>query len=157
MSNQENLRQCPSSSTSAETEGLHAVPVGRSAPGRSARIRLVSPIRFEEDDGGSGRVGGRGATRRCSPTAGAVVGIPGGMEPDEISDDVPDQRPDVRTKRVVTRGGVKAVVLGLVDVVQFEQLFQYPAASGGAPHWVAAAVVVVRAGVRIWPSPPPSK
>lgn len=87
----------------------------RSAPGRSARIRLATPVRFSQNDG-LGRVGRRDATRRCSPTAAAVVGIPGGMNPDEIPDDLPNQQPDRQTDRVVTRAGVKAVVLGLVDV-----------------------------------------
>lgn len=143
MSNQENLRQGPSSSTSADTAGSVAVLAGRSAPGRSARIRLATTVRFSEDDG-SGRVGGYGATRRCSPTAAVVVGIPGGMNADEIPDDVSDQRTGGRAERVVTREGLKAVVLGLVDVVQLS----------GAPHWVTAAVVVARAGVRFWPSSP---
>jgi len=79
------------------------------------------------------------------------------MKADEISDDMSDQRLAGRTKGVVTREGLKAVVLGLVDVVRLEQLFQYPAGGSGAPHWVAAAVVVVRAGVRFWPSSPLSK
>jgi hypothetical protein len=111
-------------------------------------------MRFGGDDD-EGLVGGYGATRRCSPTAVAVVEIPGCMSADEISDDVADEQPPGRTKRVVTCERLRAVVLGLADVIQLEQLFQYPAGGSGAPHWVAAAVVAVRAGVRWWLSSSP--